>query len=63
LKKPSIKKAKPVLVRGLPVIYNCDEVSNDVTAMRQRYATITPLKFDLTDKNYLQQICDWELKI
>ena len=49
--------------RGLPVIYNCDEMSNDVTAMQQRYATITPLKFDLTEVNYLQEICDWELKI
>jgi 5'-nucleotidase len=49
--------------RGLPVIYNCDEVSNDVTAMQQRYATITPLKFDLTEENYLQKICDWGLKI
>lgn len=49
--------------RGLPVIYNCDEVSNDVTAMQQRYATITPLKFDLTEVRYLQEICDWELKI
>jgi 5'-nucleotidase len=49
--------------RGLPVIYSCDEVSNDVTAMQQRYATITPLKFDLTDEIYLQKISDWELKI
>jgi len=45
------------------VIYNCAEVSNDVTAMQQRYATITPLKFDLTDENYLQKISNWELKI
>lgn len=49
--------------RGLPVIYNCDEVSNDVTAMQQRYATITPLKFDLTEVNYLEEICNWELEI
>lgn len=49
--------------RGLPVIYNCDEVSNDVTAMQQHYATITPLKFDLTEDRYLQEICSWELKI
>jgi 5'-nucleotidase len=49
--------------RGLPVIYNCAEVSNDVTAMQQRYATLTPLKFDLTEEKYLQKICDWELTI
>lgn len=49
--------------RGLPVIYNCDEVFNDVTAMQQSYATLTPLKFDLTDENYLQKISNWELKI
>lgn len=49
--------------RGLPVIYNCDEVSNDVTAMQQHYATITPLKFDLTDDTYIEEICKWELKI
>jgi 5'-nucleotidase len=49
--------------RGLPVIYNCDEFTNDVTAMQQRYATITPLKFDLTDERYLDEICNWELKI
>lgn len=49
--------------RGLPVIYNCDEVTNDVTAMQQRYATITPLKFDLTEDTYLEEICNWELKI
>lgn len=49
--------------RGLPVIYNCDEMSNDVTAMQQHFATITPLKFDLTHENYLQEVCTWELKI
>ncbi len=49
--------------RGLPVIYNCDEMSNDVTAMQQHYATITPLKFDLTHEQFMQELCKWELKI
>jgi 5'-nucleotidase len=49
--------------RGLPIVYDCETVVNDVTAMQQRYATITPLKFDLTDDTYLDEICGWELKI
>lgn len=49
--------------RGLPVIYSCDGLSNDVIAMQQHFATITPLKFDLTHDDFLQEVCNWEMKI
>lgn len=48
--------------RGLPVVYDCRELSNDVLASQEEYATITPLRYDLTDHAMLERIKEWEME-
>ena len=49
--------------KGLPVVYDSHDLANDVVAMQEQYATITPIKFNLTDEEFLKKIKDWELKL
>lgn len=47
--------------KGMPVIYE-GPVNTDVIAMQEGYATITPLKHDLTDYTLLEQIKNWRIE-
>lgn len=49
--------------KGMPVVYDNVDLNNDVVAMQEKYATITPIKYDLTDERFLREIINWELEI
>ena len=46
--------------RGQPVVYDSKDLDNDVIALQEDYATITPLRYDLTDVGMLHKIKEWE---
>lgn len=48
--------------RGQPVVYDCKDLDNDVIALQEDYATITPLHYDLTDLEMLRNLKKWEIE-
>lgn len=46
---------------GEPVFYEGQDSSIDVIAMQEGYAVITPLHYDLTDFNLLDEIKNWRI--
>ena len=46
---------------GEPKYYESGELGIDVIAMQEGYATITPLKYDLTDYTVLNEIENWRI--
>ena len=47
---------------GEPRYYESDDMSTDVIAMQEGFATITPLKYDLTDYKLLREIENWRIE-
>jgi len=47
---------------GEPVIYDSDDLSVDVIAMQKGWASITPMKRDLTDYGLINEISRWEVE-
>ncbi|MGI6737095.1 MAG: 5'/3'-nucleotidase SurE [Anaerovoracaceae bacterium] len=48
--------------RGRPVVYDSHNVDVDVIADQDRYASITPLQYDLTDHAQLAAMKTWEIE-
>lgn len=47
--------------QGKPVVYNSKNDSIDVIADQEKYASITPLKFDLTNHDLIEDIKKWRI--
>ncbi|MEG0291596.1 MAG: 5'/3'-nucleotidase SurE [Anaerovoracaceae bacterium] len=48
-----------VAYSGYPKEYNSDDLTIDVIAFEQGYATITPLKYDLTNHYLIEEVESW----
>jgi len=46
---------------GEPKYYESDDTGIDVIAMQEGYATVTPLKYDLTDYALLSELYKWRI--
>lgn len=62
LPKPNGHGEKEYWYHGNPVMYKSRNISIDVIADQEDYASITPLKFDLTDHNLIDEIKEWRIE-
>lgn len=53
---------KAYCYRGMPVVYDSKDIGNDVIALQEDYATITPLHYDLTDLEMLRKLKEWGIE-